>query len=73
VRPDGTKEALGLWIEQTEGAKCWLRVRNALHTRGVHDAPRESYPFTKAPPAPSSQNSDLLLALDCFNVHVDAA
>jgi putative transposase len=26
VRLDGTKEVLGLWIEQTEGAKFWLRV-----------------------------------------------
>ena len=25
VRPDGSKEILGLWIEQTEGAKFWLR------------------------------------------------
>ena len=24
--PDGTKEILGLWMEQTEGAKFWLRV-----------------------------------------------
>ena len=37
VRPDGTKEALGLWIEQTEGAKFWLRVMNELRTRGVND------------------------------------
>ncbi len=37
VRPDGTKEALGLWIEQTEGAKVWLRVMNELRTRGVQD------------------------------------
>ena len=37
VRPDGTKEALGLWIEQTEGAKFWLRVMNELRTRGVKD------------------------------------
>ena len=28
VRPDGTKEILGLWIEQSEGAKFWLRVMN---------------------------------------------
>jgi putative transposase len=27
VRPDGTKEILGLWIEQTEGARFWLRPR----------------------------------------------
>jgi putative transposase len=30
IAPDGTKEALGLWIEQTEGAKFWLRVMNEL-------------------------------------------
>ncbi|MCF6110297.1 transposase [Mesorhizobium muleiense] len=24
--PDGTKEILGIWNEQTEGAKFWLRV-----------------------------------------------
>jgi putative transposase len=37
VRPDGTKEVLGLWIEQTEGAKFWLRVMNELRDRGVAD------------------------------------
>ncbi|MGH6951477.1 MAG: IS256 family transposase [Vitreimonas sp.] len=37
VRPDGRKEVLGLWIEQTEGAKFWLRVMNELKTRGVED------------------------------------
>jgi putative transposase len=35
VRPDGTKEILGLWIEQSEGAKFWLRVMNELKTRGA--------------------------------------
>jgi putative transposase len=28
---------LGLWIEQTEGAKFWLKVMNELKTRGVND------------------------------------
>src|ERR671917_2083691 len=37
VRPDGTKEVLGLWIEQTEGAKFRLRVMNELEDRGVAD------------------------------------
>ena len=37
VRPDGTKEVLGLWIEQTEGAKFWLRGMNELKDRGVAD------------------------------------
>jgi putative transposase len=37
VRTDGTKEVLGLWIEQTEGAKFWLRVMNGLKDRGVAD------------------------------------
>ena len=35
VRPDGTKEVLGLWVEQTEGAKFWLRVMTELRERGV--------------------------------------
>ena len=37
ILPDGTKEILGLWIEQTEGAKFWLRVMNELRNRGVAD------------------------------------
>lgn len=37
VRHDGKKEVLGLWIEQTEGAKFWLRVMNELRARGVQD------------------------------------
>lgn len=37
VRADGTKEVLGLWIEQTEGAKFWLRVMNELKSRGIED------------------------------------
>ena len=34
---DGEKDVLGLWIEQTEGAKFWLRVINELKTCGVND------------------------------------
>ena len=37
VLPDGTRDVLGLWIEQTEGAKFWLKVFNELTTRGVQD------------------------------------
>jgi putative transposase len=37
VRADGAKEILGLWIEQNEGAKFWLRVMNELRNRGVED------------------------------------
>lgn len=33
----GEKAVLGLWIEQTEGAKFWLRVMNELKARGVAD------------------------------------
>ena len=35
ILPDGTKEFLGIWIEQTEGAKFWLRVMNELKNRGL--------------------------------------
>src|SRR5687768_3689861 len=37
VRADGTKEVLGLWLEQNEGAKFWLRVMTELKNRGVED------------------------------------
>ena len=31
------KEVLGLWIENTEAAKFWLKVMNELNTRGTGD------------------------------------
>ena len=37
VLPDGTRDVLGVWIEQTEGAKFWLKVFNDLKTRGCGD------------------------------------
>lgn len=37
VLADGTRDILGLWIENTEGAKFWMRVFNDLRTRGVGD------------------------------------
>ena len=37
VLPDGTRDILGLWIENTEGAKFWMKVFNDLKTRGVDD------------------------------------
>ncbi len=37
VLPDGTRDILGLWIDNTEGAKFWMKVFNDLETRGVAD------------------------------------
>jgi len=37
VLPDGTRDILGLWIENTEGAKFWMKIFNDLKTRGVAD------------------------------------
>ena len=37
IRMDGTKEVPGLWIQQNEGARFWLKVMNELKTRGVRD------------------------------------
>lgn len=34
---DGTRDVLGLWIEQNEGARFWLKVLNDLNNRGVQD------------------------------------
>jgi transposase-like protein len=37
IQADGQRDVLGLWIEQTEGAKFWLKVFNELKTRGCQD------------------------------------
>ena len=37
VLPDGTRDILGIWIEQTEGAKFWMKVFTDLKVRGCQD------------------------------------
>lgn len=37
VLPDGSRDILGIWIEQTEGAKFWMKVVADLQTRGCQD------------------------------------
>ena len=37
VRTDGTREVLGMWIAENEGASFWASVFNGLKTRGVED------------------------------------
>jgi putative transposase len=37
VLPDGTRDMLGVWIAQTEGAKFWMKVFADLQARGCRD------------------------------------
>jgi putative transposase len=37
VNLDGTKEVLGLWVTDNEGAKFWLQVLTEMQNRGVQD------------------------------------
>ena len=37
IDADGERDVLGLWIEQTEGSKFWLKVFNELKNRGCQD------------------------------------
>ena len=37
ILPDGTRDILGLWIEQSEGAKFWMKVFADLKVRGCQD------------------------------------
>jgi transposase-like protein len=37
ITRSGTKDVLGLWVEQTEGARFWHRVLSELQARGVED------------------------------------
>jgi putative transposase len=34
---DGEREVLGMWFQDTEGAKFWMQVLSELKTRGVRD------------------------------------
>lgn len=37
LNSDGEKDILGLWFQDTEGAKFWLQVLSELRNRGVQD------------------------------------
>ncbi|WBB97225.1 IS256 family transposase [Solwaraspora sp. WMMA2080] len=37
VNTDGVKHVLGIWVQQTEGAKFWMQVCTELRNRGVRD------------------------------------
>jgi putative transposase len=37
VDTDGVKHVLGIWVQNTEGAKFWLAVLSELRNRGVRD------------------------------------
>jgi putative transposase len=37
ITPDGRRDVLGIWVEQNEGAKFWLKVMNELKNRGLLD------------------------------------
>jgi putative transposase len=37
VTMDGDRDVLGMWFQETEGAKFWMQVLNDLKTRGVRD------------------------------------
>jgi putative transposase len=37
IDSEGIKDVLGIWIDQAEGAKFWLKICNELAARGVED------------------------------------
>ena len=37
INLEGIKDVLGIWIEQTEGAKFWLKIMTEIKNRGVRD------------------------------------
>ena len=39
VTLDGDRDVLGMWFQETEGAKFWMQVLNDLKTRGVQRHP----------------------------------
>lgn len=37
INIEGLKDVLGIWLEQSEGAKFWLKIMTELKNRGVRD------------------------------------
>lgn len=37
IGAEGKRDVQGIWVEQNEGAKFWLKVMNALKNRGLND------------------------------------
>ena len=37
VTMEGERDVLGMWFQESEGAKFWMQVLNELKQRGVHD------------------------------------
>ena len=36
---DGSRDVLGMWFQETEGAKFWMQVLSELRHRGVQNIP----------------------------------
>ena len=56
VTVEGERDVLGMWFQETEGAKFWMQVLSELKQRGVNDVlsiPRS----TPTPPRPRSRPS----------------
>ena len=70
INRPGEKDVLGLWIEQTEGAKFWLKVMNDLRNRGIDDIliavvdGLKGFPEAIAQRLPADAGSDLHRASD---------
>lgn len=57
VNMDGKKELLGIWIEQTEGAKFWLAVVNELKPAALKTSSCAASTGSRASPMRSARCS----------------
>ena len=60
ITPTGAKDVLGLWIEQTEGARFWHRVMTELQARGVQE--HRPHPLRRALSRSLRPRTTILLA-----------
>src|SRR3954452_17042971 len=58
VNMDGDRDVLGIWFQETEGAKFWLQVLNDLKQRGVEDPPIRKSFLLQATSQPDEQRSE---------------
>jgi len=72
VTLEGDREVLGIWFQETEGAKFWMQVLTDLKQRGVQDILSRTSSITPSVTPEISSRADLH-AVDLFEVRLDIA
>ena len=72
INMEGKKDVLGIWLEQSEGAKFWLKVMTELKNRGVRDIFIACVDGLKGFPDAIGRDGDwIVAAVEAISSHAD--